>query len=332
MLRLLLTIFVGRQVLALLPAFIVSFVLLFSASAKAQELVAEIPFRYAYNGWVTVPVMVNGEGPYDFIIDSGATLSVVFENLAQTQEFPFVEGEPRRILGLIEANDLPPRDIGRIEMGGQAIDNVISVVIRDWAPQRETPQGVLGLDFLGQYAVDIDPATQILKLYQARAPRLVNNRGWSEVRIEPKFFGDGRRPLYTVKARIRGQSYPFILDLGASGTVINFPALRDMLAIKGVTTRNYATSLRRPKVQDLFGNERQSRLVRIQRIRIGRKSWRDVIVSVYNSEVFNELGLGETPYGLLGIDMFRDRRIVLDFPNDRLYIGRKIANPPRTTE
>lgn len=331
MLRLLLSIFRGRRALAIMPAFIMSLALIFVASAKAQEPVAEIPYRYAYNGWITVPVMVNGEGPYDFIVDSGATLSVVFENLAQKQNFPFVDGEPRRILGLIEANDLPPRYIGRIEMGGRAIDNVVSVVISDWSPPRTTPQGVLGLDFLEQYAVDIDPATRTLKLYQGGAPQVVNNRGWSDIRIEPKIFGDGTRPLYVVKARIRGKSYSFILDLGASGTIINYPALRDMLTTRRVTVRSSATATRKPRVQDLFGNERQSRLVRIQRIKIGGKTWRNIIVSVYNSEVFSELGLGDIPYGLLGADMFRNRRIVIDFPNDRLHIGREVADPPQAT-
>ena len=331
MLRQLLTIFEGRRTLAFMPAFIVSLALIFIANAKAQEPVAEIPYRYAYNGWITVPVTVNGQGPYDFIVDTGATLTVVFENLAEQQTFPFVDGEPRRILGLIEANDLPPRYIGRIETGGQAIDNVVSVVVNDWLEPRETPQGVLGLDFLERYAIDIDPTTRTIKLYEGGAPRIVDRRGWSDVRVEPKIFGDGTRPLYILRARIRGKSYPFILDLGASGTIINYPALRDMLSTRRVSVRSSATATRLPQVQDLFGNERETRLVRVKRIKLGNRSWRNVIVSVYNSEVFNELGLGDTPYGLLGADLFRNRRVVIDFPNNRLHVTREIKEAEQAT-
>ncbi len=312
-----------------LLAFAATIALAFVASAKAQTPDAEIPYRYAYNGWITVPVTVNGQGPYNFIVDTGATLSVVFENLATKQNFPFVDGEPRRILGLIEANDLPPRYIGRIETGGHALDNVVSVVIADWAAPRETPQGVLGLDFLEQYAVFIDPVTQTIKLYNDGAPDIVDSRGWSGVRIEPKTFGDGARPLHVVNARIRSKTFPFILDLGASGTIINYPALRSMLTTRRVSVRSAGTASRNPKVQDLFGNERQSRLVRIQRIKIGRTTWRNKIVSVYNSDVFDELGLAEQPYGLLGADMFRYRRIVIDFKNDTLHIGREIPGAPQ---
>ncbi len=332
MLRRLLEIFRGYRTLVILPALFVSLTLIFVAGAKAQEPVAEVPYSYSYDGWITVPVMVNGQGPYDFVVDSGATLSVVFENLARQQDFPFVDGEPRRILGLIEANNLPPRYIGTIEMGGQAIENVVSVVVSDWDEPRTTPQGVLGLDFLAQYAVDIDPTTRTVKLYPGRAPDFVDGRGWSDVELEPTLFGDGTRPLYVLKARIRGRSYSFILDLGASGSIINYAALRHMLSARTVSVRTTGMATRLPKVQDLFGNERESKLVRIQRIRIGRKSWRNVVVIVYNSEVFNELDLDDEPYGLLGADMFRDRRIVLDFPNNRLHIGRRVQRAAQLSE
>ncbi len=287
----------------------------------AREPVAEIPYRFDYNGWITVPVTVNDEGPYDFIVDTGATLSVVFENLDEKQTFPYVQGEPRRILGLIEANDLPPRYIGEIASGGQVMENLVSVVIADWLAPRATPQGVLGLDFLAQYSVYVDPSTRTIKLYDSNLPAVVEERGWSKVRMEPKSFGDSVRPLYVVRARIRTKGYPFILDLGASGTIINIPALRDMLSMRRITVRSSSISSRMPRVHDLFGNEAKSRLVRIQRMKIGRATWRDKIVSVYNSKVFNELGVGDTPYGLLGADMIRDRRIVLDFPENRLHIG-----------
>ncbi len=322
--RLTRAIFGGRLPPKQAPALVVVLALALFSIAKAQDPVAEIPYRFDYDGWITVPVTVNGEGPYDFIVDTGATLSVVFKNLDAKQNFPYIEGEPRRILGLIETNDLPPRYIGTVASGGQVMEDVVSVVIDDWLPPRPTPQGVLGLDFLSPYAVHIDPATQTIKLYDSGPPDAVDARGWSKVRLAPQSFGDSARPLYVVKARIRSKTYPFILDLGASGTIINYPALRNMLAMRRVTVRSSATASRSPQVHDLFGNEARSQLVRIQRMKIGRAIWRNKIVSVYNSKVFNELGVGDVPYGLLGADMIRDRRIVIDFQNNRLHIGPRV--------
>jgi hypothetical protein len=301
-----------------------AFFLLSAGLAKAQTPVAEIPYRYDYSGWITVPVTVNGQGPYDFIVDTGATLSVVFENLAEQQEFPFVDGDLKRILGLIEANSLPPRQIGRIEAGGLALENLESVVINDWLAPRVTPQGVLGLDFLSRYVVEIDPEDSVIRLYDRAVPDVVKDRKWGEARLTPVIFAASARPLYTVKARIRRKLYPFILDLGASGTLINYPALEDMLVTRRVNIRSTPTGFRDPKVQDLFGNEQSARLVRIQRIKVGRAVWRNTIVNVYNSDVFKELSVGEEPYGLLGADLLQGRGVVIDFPGNRIHIGPEV--------
>ncbi len=313
-------IYFAIRVFALTAAMLV----VLTVGVRAQTLITEIPYRYDYSGWITIPVTVNDQGPYDFIVDTGATLSVVFENLSEQQEFPFVDGDPKRILGLIEANNLPPRYIGRIEAGGQALEDVTSVVIEDWLAPRVTPQGVLGLDFLSQYVIEIDPAASTLRLYQGGVPDVVNARKWTSARLNAVFFASSARPLYTLRARVRGKLYPFILDLGASGTLINFPALQDMLTTRRVNVRSAGTTSRNPKVQDLFGNEQTSQLVRIQRIKVGRAVWRDHIVSVFNSEVFEELGVGEEPYGLFGADLIEDRGVVIDFPDRRIHLGPEI--------
>ena len=310
----------GAALAHMLGVLAVLFVFL-SAKSAAEEPIAEIPYQYGYSGWLTVPVTVNGEGPYDFIIDSGATLSVVFQNLADQQEFPYVDAEPKRILGLIEANDLPPRRIGRLETGGQAIDDVVSVVIADWGPPGETPQGVLGLDFLSRYALHIDPGAQTIKLYSKTPEEIATERGWSRTRLRPTLFKTGARPLYIVNARIRSRLYPFILDLGASGTVMNSAAAQDIMSPRRVPSRGAGAPRIKPTVQDLFGAERTSQLVLIKRLKIGKAIFRDRIVNVYDSEVFNELGVADEPYGLLGLDLLEGRQVVVDFPGNRFYIG-----------
>ena len=36
-----------------------------------------IPYRIDYGGWSIIPILVNGEGPYDFIIDTAAVGTVI---------------------------------------------------------------------------------------------------------------------------------------------------------------------------------------------------------------------------------------------------------------
>lgn len=290
------------------------------STAAASTLIAEIPYRHDYEGWITVPVFVNGQGPYDFIVDSGATLTVTFENLARQQDFPFVEGDLKRILGLLEINSLPPQFIGNLTIGGQTLPNLTSVVVPDWLPPRQTPQGVLGLDFLSQYVVEIDPSAGLMRLYKGGPIEKVRVRGWRRAKMEETFFAAFSKPLYTVEIKIGSEQYPFILDLGASGTLMNYAMAKDTLKVRGINSGVSARRTRLPEVQDLFGNEETSRLIRIRRMKLGGRTWRNEIITVFNARVFDELGVNDMPYGLLGADLLRDSPLVLDFPRERIYI------------
>ena len=136
------------------------------ASADASQTpITSFPYEIGYDGWITVKVRVNGKGPYDFIIDTGATLTLAFENLRAEQSFTPSPLPPRRILGLSSAVTAPVTTLGDIEIGGETLMNHDGVVLADWAPPRKTPHGVLGLDFLTRYLVVIDKASQRIELY-----------------------------------------------------------------------------------------------------------------------------------------------------------------------
>ena len=302
----------------IVTALVASFTML--SIAVANTPVAEIPYRYDYGGWITVPVLVNGQGPYDFIIDSGATLTVTFENLEAQQNFPPVAGNQRRILGLLEVSNLPPKFIGDLIIGGQPLPNLTSVVVPDWPTPRRTPHGVLGLDFLSQYVVEVDPTDNLVRLYKNGPPDIVKRRGWIRTRMNETNFAPYTKPLYTVNVKIGSERYPFILDLGASGSIINIEMTRQLIKGVGIHLNEKGRQTRIPKVQDLFGNEETSRLIRIPRMSLGKYRWRNQVITVFDAKVFEELGVQERPYGLLGADLLRDTPLVLDFQNNRLYL------------
>ena len=310
--------FILSSVKNIVTALVASFTML--SIAVANTPVAEIPYRYDYDGWITVPVLVNGQGPYDFIVDSAATLTVTFENLDKQQNFQQAPGDPRRVLGLLEISNLPPKFIGDLVIGEQTLPNLTSVVVPDWPASRSTPHGVLGLDFLSQYVVEIDPTASLIRLYKDDPPDIVKRRGWTRTRMHETYFASYPKPLYTVNVKISSERYPFILDLGASGSLINIAMGRRLARSTGVNVNNHDVKSRIPKVQDLFGNEETARLVRIRRMSLGSRRWRKQIVTMFNAQVFEELGVQERPYGLLGADLLRGTPLVLDFQNNRLYI------------
>ena len=287
----------------------------------AVSLVAEIPYRIDYQGWLTVDATVNGEGPYDFIVDSGATITSAFQNLADRQAFALAERRrPIRILGLTSTRALPAYELGDIEIGGVRLDDHVGVVLPDWTPPNRPPQGVLGLDLLTRYSVHIDADRNAIRFYPPDAA-IEKPQRWTRTDMRPIRVDEDASPLYQIYVRVGTSRIPCIIDLGATGTVFNTPALRSMLGglrINGTREQGFTTGTR---LNDIFDNKDTARAIRISRLKIGQTLWRNKIFIVYDAEIFKELGFDNKPFCLIGADLLAGRSFIFDFSGESLYIG-----------
>lgn len=290
--------------------------------SAANNAVAEIPFHVDYDGLIIVPVTVNGQGPYDFIVDTGATMTILFENLARAQPLTPAAGEQRRIVGLADAAWLPVSSVGALELGALRFDRHEVVVVKDWAADRPTPQGIVGLDILANYLVVFDMEARMLRLY----PPLAAGQaiaGWNAASMQPVSFGELSRPLYAVDASIKGSRVPMLIDLGASDPVINYVALSKIM--KNAYEPRYQFWVRKlsfgQQFSDLFDNREKAKVVRMSKLIIGDVIWRNPTLVVFDAKIFEELGAAEKPYGLIGAKLMLKRSFALDFHNLRLFVG-----------
>lgn len=291
---------------------------------ESQPPVAEIPFRMDYQGWVTADGYVNGAGPYDFIVDSGATITSVFANLSDLQDFPRVDRAPIQILGLSGARTLPAHRLGDIEIDTAVLNDHVGVILPDWAPPSKTPQGVLGLDFLTRYKPLFSQSERVIKLYDRGAIPDHVLEGWTTAPLSPLYTESDSRPLYRTTVVIRGIDIPCVVDLGASGTIFNSSAYRRMQGGVFVNRSRAEGSMTGSRIKDVFDHSDQAISVRIARMAIGSASWRHKFVIVYDAQIFAELGYRNDPFCLIGADMFADRSFVMDFQGEKLLIGPRL--------
>lgn len=287
----------------------------------SQPPAAEIPYRIDYQGWITVDGYVNGGGPYDFIVDSGATITSVFANLSELQDFPKANRAPIQILGLSGSRTLPAYRLGDISISDVSLDDHVGVILPDWAPPNEPPQGVLGLDFLTRYKPLFNRRDRTIKLY---APGAIPDhvlQNWTKATLTPLYMESETRPLYRTNVVIRGIDIPCVVDLGASGTIFNSAAYRRMLSGVFVNRSRAEGFTTGSRIQDVFDNEDRAISVRIAKLRIGATSWSNQFVIVYNAQIFAELGVANEPFCLIGADLFSDRSFMLDFKEEELLIG-----------
>ena len=120
-----------------------------------QEVETIIRFTPA-KGQMIIPVLLNGSLRADMLFDTGAEITVLSTELAQNLGLLEEEGKPVR-LGTI-ASDLQA-SLVRLDaiQVGEFLKNDFSVAVTDLDTSTDKKfDGILGMDFLGSYAIQVD--------------------------------------------------------------------------------------------------------------------------------------------------------------------------------
>jgi predicted aspartyl protease len=114
---------------------------------------------------VLVPVLVNGQGPYQFALDTGAGQTVVSSELAE--EAALDQGEEKEGLGAGGKVSVSLSSVNSIAVESARLEN-LPVVITDLSTLRLAIggklDGILGYNFLKSFKVTIDYPKEELSL------------------------------------------------------------------------------------------------------------------------------------------------------------------------
>jgi predicted aspartyl protease len=134
----------------------------------ADTEAGEIPFRFEGQGEAAliVPVYVNGEGPFDFVLDTGATMTCVEQALAQRLDLPEQRGAMGVGAGVGGVGRIELVRVDSIRVGGTRASGLTACVL-DLAhigAMGVELDGLLGLNFLRAYRVTLDFGRNVLTL------------------------------------------------------------------------------------------------------------------------------------------------------------------------
>ncbi|MET9135180.1 retropepsin-like aspartic protease [Streptomyces antibioticus] len=128
----------------------------------ARTSAGEVPLRVLEQGDRTlafVPVTLDGQGPFSFALDTGASTSVVDENVADRVGLEHT-GERRPVSGVLGTGEVPVARVDRWQVGDIRLDPGEVTVIDLGQPRGGGGiQGLLGSDVLsdfGSITVDYD--------------------------------------------------------------------------------------------------------------------------------------------------------------------------------
>lgn len=139
--------------------------------APAEAGAGEVPFRLAgpTEAAIVVEAEVNGQGPFDLVLDTGATFTCLDEELAQELELP--EANVRGMgAGLGGSGRMRVVRLESVQVGGATARDLLGCAV-DLQHFQELPgldiDGLLGLNFLKSFRVSLDFERQVLTLEAA---------------------------------------------------------------------------------------------------------------------------------------------------------------------
>ena len=142
------------------------------STEPAQTVPGEIAFELAGPGGavIVVPVRINGEGPFDFVVDTGATFTCVDQELAEKLQLPEQPGSVGFGAGIGGSGTVRIVEIDTLEVGTARAEETMAAVI-DLSSIKESGivvRGLIGLNFLKAYRVTFDFERNVLRLDQSQ--------------------------------------------------------------------------------------------------------------------------------------------------------------------
>ena len=138
------------------------------AEAHCPAGIPDLHPRLVAGALLVIPVMVNGSGPYDFMVDTGSQLNVLDPLLAAQLHI-----ETQAHIGLITTASVKQASVAVIDLlqvGPNAIQHPLAAVQDLGMLQAADPRirGVLGENFIGHFDLLIDYSRRLLCLDEGR--------------------------------------------------------------------------------------------------------------------------------------------------------------------
>jgi predicted aspartyl protease len=272
------------------------------------------PTRLDGVGRIVVPVMLNGRGPYRFLLDTGANRSAISPQLAAELDLP--AGAPVRLRGVTGSAVAGTARVERLEAGAVRLAGTDLAVVAP--PVFARAEGILGVDGLAGKRVDIDFAADRVAITES------NRRD-----AAPGFFVIPARrrfgQLLVAEGRVANVGVRAVIDTGAERSLGN-------LALQRRLIRRARSRTERVEAQVYGATEelQSGQLLQVPPISIGELELTNLAVTFGDLHVFEVWDLQRTPALVVGMDLLGTvSRLVIDYRLTEIHVRPAAPSRPR---
>ena len=255
-------------------------------------------------GRIWAPVLINGEGPYRLVLDTGASRSAVTRRVAERLRVP-IYVDSVKLRGVTGSSIASAIRAETLEFGDLMVENATMPIVADAFGGAE---GVLGAEGLKDKRIVIDFAYDQVSI--ARSHKEAPPPGFAVV---PFQFGEmqGMR----VKARVGSVPVTALIDTGAQMTVGNL-ALREALARRRGEKDEFEDA-----IIGVTEDIQMATQVRVPTIVAGDLLVRNANILFSDLYIFDHWGLASRPALLIGMDVIGVLdALIIDYRRSELHV------------
>jgi len=246
---------------------------------------------------MTVPVMLNGKGPFPFVVDTGSNRTVVSDVLAGQLDLP-ASGliKVRAATGPVQT---PSARVASLTVGRRHMSNFKAPVL---AAQHLGALGMLGIDAVADQRVVMDFRRKQMTI-EPTTSRASDDPNALTVRAKSKYG-----QLLLVDSSVEDVSLYVIIDTGGEVTIGN-STMRAKLA------RRRAERAEQVQVISVTGDTADADLTMLPRLNVGNVVVLNQPIAYADLYAFDQFGLRDKPAMFLGMSTLRHfAKVSLDFP------------------
>jgi predicted aspartyl protease len=265
------------------------------------------------NHLFVVPVTLNGHA-IGMLLDTGAQKSLLGEAAVQRLNLVRDSRSLTSLMGLSGSSAQPDARIDSMSIGAVAL-SVDRLAVSSLGGNQPF-DGILGLDILREYDLDVDGPRRVLTLYRIRRCEPVPPP-WDDSAASIAGFST-RTGWLKLPFKLNGVEGTGFLDTGASNTMIT-PQMAQRL---GLTDQDLEND-RMIKLHVIAGNDTPSHVHWFYSLQIGPAVSRHPYAYVLAKEpppLGGERNFGD---GVIGVDFLGSQRVWISVATGRLYLARK---------
>jgi predicted aspartyl protease len=255
---------------------------------------------------ILLPSYVNGKGPYNFILDSGASHCLISHKLASNLRISSEAKEDA--FGAGGAVQLFRASVDSVAVGSARQENTPFIITHDLEPigaaLKTTVDGAIGCNFMKGFRISLDYQRKIVRF----APPPEGNDGSDDSNFFVPFTFGPSDPLILLRAFANGLGpFSFALDTAAGRSVLS-PTLASRVNVeieRAVTGKGIGGQIRMDRAK-------------LDSLAVGQATVRDHLVVV--GDFFDGLSkaVGAELEGVIGNNFLNQFHVTLDFQRNRL--------------